>query len=1033
MAGDSLTGMDGSAYYKVHPMFHPYPEEKLAVQSIDQFGPVGIGIELLQPAFKMRVRNVEEGSPAAATGKLKKGQLIESINGRVMKDMDPRQILGDIIDKAEASDGLVKLVVKDNTGAKPEEVIVKISVLGAYSDTWPLNCPKSDKIVRNMADFVTMNGTGSMGLGALFLLSTGEDKDLEVVSGWMKQIAAENKDKDSLDSYPWYIGYGGPALCEYYLRTGDESILHTIKLYSDHLKRTMYNGAWGGKGIGSYFYMAGGHMNAAGVHCVTFMLLAKECGVEVNEYTLQTALKHFYRFSGRGNVAYGDGLPEQSFVDNGKTGGLAFAMAAAASLTPKGEKSIYAKVRDYSATKSFYSTSWMLHGHTGGGIGEIWRGGAMGHVYKTKPTKYRQFMDNRGWFYDISRHYDGSFGILGGGGGYDDPKSWGIGMGLVYTIPRKTLRMTGGPKTKYCKSYELPERPWGTAADDMFYSLQAASVRGAKPQKVDAETLVADGSWPVYRILKAKGVTDETLLKYAHHPEIAIRRYASDTIKAKGRDDLTVELLKSKDPRVRHAGIMAINKRRLSDEMVELMLDMVNDHDESWCVTLCAMEVLGSARAELIVPHVDRLVYWLKHDDWWINRAAMTALTKASADKRYYKTILPIIGEMVTRNTRAVALSPLYGIVKELQKADPEVQAFAIKTFSKSYTQFPDVLRNKSGAELPSAVEFLLGGIANNLAALPGGYDALFTVAKKRSPDKSLPHKEIFMKADASKFGPKVKEAMKPIVLEELIPEYIAAANHVRANSDYLNDEANSTKPYKWGFYYREPRMAELVRMYNRIDVHDYDWHVFGPDLNEIKWDYHTFDPDEKKLWAKGARYRKVTYPKGMENWFAMDFDAKKAGWESGFAPFGQVDGKKVTDGSRCRYSFCRHDEPVQTFWDKEVLIMRGKIKFPSFKEGYRYRLLIGGMSNVNRGEGYRVYVNGKQMMERDRGVGKREGGQPLTYYIDKAWWPGFEKEVTIAATSFLQLNSRTMKRKQHFSIWLEEMKVPPLGKKTSK
>jgi hypothetical protein len=274
---------------------------------------------------------------------------------------------------------------------------------------------------------------------------------------------------------------------------------------------------------------------------------------------------------------------------------------------------------------------------------------------------------------------------------------------------------------------------------------------------------------------------------------------------------------------------------------------------------------------------------------------------------------------------------------------------------------------------------------------------------------------------------------MKPIVLEELIPEFIAAANHVRANRDYLKDEANSTRPYKWGFYYREPRMAELVRLYNRIGIHDYDWHVFGPDLNEIKWDYHTFDPAEKKLWAPGARYRKVTYPKGMENWFATDFDAKMAGWKSGFAPFGQVDGEKVTDGSRCRFSFCRHDEPVQTFWDNEVLIMRGKIKFPPFKEGHRYRLLIGGMSNVNRGEGYRVYVNGKQMMERDRGVGKREGGQPLTYYIDKAWWPDFEEEVTIAATSFLQFNFRTMKRKQHFSIWLEEMKVPPLGEKISK
>jgi C-terminal processing protease CtpA/Prc len=38
--------------------------------------PVGIGINLVQPAFQMQVKNVEPGSPAAATGKLKPGQII---------------------------------------------------------------------------------------------------------------------------------------------------------------------------------------------------------------------------------------------------------------------------------------------------------------------------------------------------------------------------------------------------------------------------------------------------------------------------------------------------------------------------------------------------------------------------------------------------------------------------------------------------------------------------------------------------------------------------------------------------------------------------------------------------------------------------------------------------------------------------------------------------------------------------------------------------------------------------------------------
>ena len=62
-------------------------------------------------------------------------------------------------------------------------------MLGAYSETWPLNCPKSDKIVRGFADYLAADpahqGLGDIGM--LFLLSTGEDKDLEVVREWARK------------------------------------------------------------------------------------------------------------------------------------------------------------------------------------------------------------------------------------------------------------------------------------------------------------------------------------------------------------------------------------------------------------------------------------------------------------------------------------------------------------------------------------------------------------------------------------------------------------------------------------------------------------------------------------------------------------------------------------------------------------------------------------------------------------------------------------------------------------------------------
>ena len=119
----------------------------------------------------------------------------------------------------------------------------------------------------------------------------------------------------------------------------------------------------------------------------------------------------------------------------------------------------------------------------------------------------------------------------------------------------------------------------------------------------------------------------------------------------------------------------------------------------------------------------------------------------------------------------------------------------------------------------------------------------------------------------------------------------------------------------------------------------------------------------------------------------------------------------------------------MQTLWENEVLLTRGSFKFPAFQKGNRYRLMIGGMSHVGAGEGFRIYVNGKLLIERERGVGKREGAKPICVWIDESWWPEFDGgEVTIAAISFKNMHKGSSNN--HFSVWLQESKIPPLGEK---
>ena len=1048
MAACSPAGAFESTYYKDVPMFSTAADTTKRSQLIEHFGPVGIGIELLLPPFQMKLSRIDKGSPAEASGKLKVGQMIESINGQTLKDIDPRIILGGIITKAEATDGVIRFMVKETPDAKAEEVVVNIPVLGAYSKTWPLNCPKSDQIVRNQADFLARSGNYAgnsiSGLGLLYMLSTGEEKDLEVARGWIKEVVEKHKGQTKVETYPWYAGYGGIGLCEYYLRTGDASIIPLIEMNADYLKRNMYNGGWNQRGGVNFSY---GHLNAAGVPASAFLLLARECGAKVDEAMLQESLKHFYRFAGHGNVAYGDGLPETGFVDNGKTGKLAFQMAAAAALTPDGESSVYVKARDISAVKGFYSTSWMLHGHTGGGIGEIWRSASMGLMYDKKPTKHREFMDNRQWFYELSRRFDGSMGILGGT--YDDAKSWGIGLALSYTIPRKTLRISGAPPTKFSKLYPLPKRPWGTEADEAFLSLTPAADKDGKVQDWDAEKLATDASWPTLRRLGTPDVTDEALLQCARHPDQGMRDMAAGAIAAKAADHLILQLLRDKDPRVRHAGCVAISARTapkakgeplqaelMTDEMAQLLIGMINNPEESWWVVEGALSCLSMAKPDTLAPHLDRLCHWLSHEEWWLRKAALTAMGELVADERYYQKLLPLIGKLATADRNGAIIRTWRGMAGKLRDAPPAVQELAKQTFAQVYGDLPTKMVGLGGVDMSNAEKILAESLAASLADQPGGLEVLIAMANKRYPDEALPHKEMFFNADISKLGPEVKKQVNTVIRNQLIPEYIAS--NMRALMAESHTEPFVADPGQ------QLKVEGLVDLYDKMGVHDYDWHGFGPVWNEMKWDYFSFDPPETKPWEPGqTRYRKVTYPAGMENWFATDFDARKAGWNNGLQPFGQENGKLRTEPKPyydqlhdrpaaqqhpCPLTFCRCCEPMKTFWEKEVLLMRSTVTIPPLKEGHRYRLVVGGHSNMNNGDGLRVYVNGKQVLEREREFKKREGGIAVCYYIDQTRLAEFQSgTVTIAATGFLHIHLRSKNKGNFLGVWFEEMKMPPL------
>lgn len=1022
------------SFYKEAPLFSTAPDPKKSVETIGRFGPVGMAIELHQPTFTMVVGDIEPGSPAAAAAALKKGQFIETINGQSLKDIDPRIQLGQILEAAEAKDGIIKFMVKDDAKAAAKEVVVNIPVLGAYSRTWPLDCPKSEKIVRGFAGYISKPGAnkGFSDAGMLFLLSTGDDKDLAPVREWVHGLAAKKS-----SAFPWTIGFGGIPLCEYYLRTGDAEALPLIQSWVDSATKSEYLDAWAGRGGVVKLGYGNGHLNAGGTAVVTFLLLAKQCGANVNDSLLHRTLVHFFRYAGRGINPYGDDRPETSFVDNGKHGNLAFAMAAAASLTPDGEKSIYAKARDLCAMTSFYTTTFMLHGHTGGGIGEIWRSGSMALLHEKRPLQYREFMDNRKWHYDLSRRFDGSFAILGGAG-YDDV-SWGACYPWAYTFPRKTLRITGAPPSKFSKTYQLPARPWGTEADDVFLSPDPVAGKDGERMDVSGETLAKDSSRPLIIRLNEKELSDDEIRRYVCHPEYLVRHMISNNAAGlscdymfpkpgkRVRPGLLEEFARHNDPRVRNAGIRAATKafdpaadwcKRLFDFAIERL----KDDNESWWVKDACLSLVQLGTPDMIVPHVDVILPYLDHKEQWLQNGALMVLANVIADDRCAEKVIPPVGALISRTPRqSTTGGPIRAIREKLPAASPKIRELALKAIGDAYQNYSGGNTWVGGQDLTKHRHETLELIASTLTDVPGGYDVLYHVAKTQYPDDPLPHDKIFLSADPEKFGPELKGAILPIIREKLIFQYVGQ-NRRAIFSDLEMKTQRGTVTNS---------IDGLVDLYQKIGVHDYDWKPVGPDMKNARWNYFTFDPPEKQAYDKSPwRYRPVTFPKGMENWSAKDFDPAKAGWKQGQFPIGQYDGKLTGNGKSARNPW---DETPRTLWEQEVLLVNGVFEFPALKQGHIYRLRVQTGQGVGAGDGFKVFINGKPLVESKEGLGRRMGDAIRGGWISPDFGRDFGKgPITISAITFLRFGDRAIVTMPPvpqgiFSMWLEERKLPPL------
>ncbi|MFN7343006.1 MAG: hypothetical protein ACK5TA_06705, partial [bacterium] len=88
--------------------------------------------------------------------------------------------------------------------------------------------------------------------------------------------------------------------------------------------------------------------------------------------------------------------------------------------------------------------------------------------------------------------------------------------------------------------------------------------------------------------------------------------------------------------------------------------------------------------------------------------------------------------------------------------------------------------------------------------------------------------------------------------------------------------------------------------------IQEYDWKPVISDMQKTTWEIHGFDiadspykvkapaaaseeggEESKPAQVAAPKEFVIKLPAGMENWFATEFDTKKAGWKKSLASFG--------------------------------------------------------------------------------------------------------------------------------------------------
>ncbi len=517
------------------------------------------------------ITKVEKGSPA--DGILAVGDVILGVGGKPFS-YDPRTEMGKALTLAESDAGQGNLSLTRSRAGSSAEVVVKLPVLGNYSDTAPYDCPKSKRILeqgckdlaKRMADpsYAERLDPIPRSLNALALLASGDPSYLPLIkkeAEWAANYSTEGM-------ATWYYGYVMMFLSEYKMATGDDSVmpgLTRLALEAAHGQSAV--GSWGHRFAPPDGRLYGyGMMNSPGLPLTISLVMAREAGAKdpALDLAIERSAKLLRFYTGKGAIPYGDHHPwTETHEDNGKCG-----MAAV----------LFNLLGESKGAEFFSRMSVASHGserdtgHTGTFFNILW---AMPGVAQSGPNATGAWMTEFGsWSFDLARRWDHSYLHQGPPEPEEDSYAgWDCTGGylLAYAMPLKKLYLTGK------KAGAVPR-------------LDAAT----------AQSLILDG----------RGWNNKD--RHSFYDALS--------------DEQLIERLRNWSPVVRERAAMALGRRK--NAPVAPLIEMLDSPSIEARYGACQGLIFLRGRA---APAADALRKTLAHQDLWLRIKAAEALAVIGA------------------------------------------------------------------------------------------------------------------------------------------------------------------------------------------------------------------------------------------------------------------------------------------------------------------------------------------------------------------------------------------------------------------